>query len=79
MDAALLLICISSFVGLIMQARFSNDDAITWLTVTLASGGIVMALESGLNTTATIILTISQFIVWIYSILRIFKTLGGDV
>lgn len=62
-----------------MQARFSNDDAIAWLTVTLASGGIVMALESGLNTTATIILTISQFIVWIYSILRIFKTLGGDV
>lgn len=79
MDAALLLICISSFIGLIAQARFSNDDAITWLTISLSAGGIVMALESGLNTTATIILTISQFIVWIYSILRIFKTLGGDV
>lgn len=78
MDAAILLIFIGSYLGLVAQSRF-NDAAIVWLTVALSSGGIVLALESGLSTTATIVLTVSQFVVWIYSIVKIMRSFGAEV
>lgn len=78
MDTALLVVCVGAYLGLLAQARI-KEDSIRWLSLALATGGMILSLESGLNATAITILFISQFIVWIYSAIGVLRSFGGDV
>lgn len=78
MDTALLVVCVGAYLGLLAQARI-KEDSIRWLSLALATGGMILSLESGLSATAITILFISQFIVWIYSAIGVLRSFGGDV
>ncbi len=78
MDTALLVVCVGAYLGLLAQARI-KEDSIRWLSLALATGGMILSLESGLSATAITILFISQFIVWIYSAISVLRSFGGDV
>lgn len=78
MDTALLVVCVGAYLGLLAQARI-KEDSIKWLSLALATGGMILSLESGLSATAITILFISQFIVWIYSAINVLRSFGGDV
>ena len=78
MDSALLVVCVGAYLGLLAQARI-KEDSIRWLSLALATGGMILSLESGLSATAITILFISQFIVWIYSAIGVLRSFGGDV
>lgn len=78
MDTALLVVCVGAYLGLLAQARI-KEDSIKWLSLALATGGMILSLESGLSATAITILFISQFIVWIYSAISVLRSFGGDV
>lgn len=78
MDTALLVVCVGAYLGLLAQARI-KEDSIRWLSLALATGGMILSLESGLSATAITILFISQFIVWIYSAINVLRSFGGDV
>lgn len=78
MDTALLVVCVGAYLGLLAQARI-KEDSIRWLSLALATGGMILSLESGLSATAVTILFISQFIVWIFSAINVLRSFGGDV
>lgn len=78
MDTALLVVCVGAYLGLLAQARI-KEDSIRWLSLALATGGMILSLESGLSATAITILFISQFIVWIFSAINVLRSFGGDV
>ena len=78
MDTALLVVCVGAYLGLLAQARI-KEDSIRWLSLALATGGMILSLESGLSATAITILFISQFIVWIFSAISVLRSFGGDV
>ena len=77
METVLIVVCVAAYVGLLAQTRV-KEDSIKWLTLGLATGGMVLALESGLSSAAVVTLTVSQFIVWIYSAVNVLRSYGGD-
>lgn len=78
MDTVVIVVCVAAYVGLLAQTRV-KDDSVKWLTLGLSTGGMVLALESGFTTTAVVVLTVSQFIVWIYTAISLLRAYGGDV
>lgn len=78
MDVVLIMVCVSAYIGLLAQSRV-KEDGIKWLSLALATGGIVLSFESGLSATAVTILAISQFVVWIYSATNLLRSLGANI
>lgn len=77
MDTVLIVVCVAAYVGLLAQTRV-KEDSVKWLTLGLSTGGMVLALESGLTTAAVVVLAVSQFIVWIYTAISLLRAYGGD-
>lgn len=77
METVLIVVCVAAYVGLLAQTRV-KEDSIKWLTLGLSTGGMVLALESGLSSAAVVTLIVSQFIVWIYSAVNILRSYGGE-
>lgn len=77
MDTVLIVVCVAAYVGLLAQTRV-KEDSVKWLTLGLSTGGMVLALESGLTTAAVVVLAVSHFIVWIYTAISLLRAYGGD-
>lgn len=77
MDTVVIVVCVAAYVGLLAQTRV-REDSIKWLTLALSTGGMVLALESGFTTSAVVILTVSQFVVWIYTAVSLLRAYGGE-
>lgn len=76
MDSVLLLMLISSLIGLLAQ-HYIKEESLNWLVVALSTGSLILTITSEtLTNTEMTFLIIASFICWIYSILGLFKLWG---